>query len=320
MPLVKSDKLRSVFKWVLWVLLVQFILMNISAASYAYRFTHFYEGPPVTSSGDNVFSHTWHLFTGPKIYKQTTGQQPAFPFEAIQLKTSDGHTLGGWYSTVDGAKGCVILLHGIMVNKSYLLNEAGALRQAGYNVLLFDFRAHGSSSGLATTFGVDETDEVEQAFRYARQRGNKKIVLYGSSLGAVVAFKATADGKVAPDGIIAEMPFASLKHHLKARARVLGFPGQPFVSLVTFWVGVERGYNGFKHCTGTYSAKLKCPVLLQWGKKDPYVLGDEISGIEESIGGPKKFVVYETAGHESLLLMDPSKWMDETGRFLQSLP
>jgi hypothetical protein len=294
--------------------------MNISAASYAYRFTHFYDGPPPASTGGNVFTNTWHLFVGPKLYRQSAGQQPSFPFETIQLETSAGHTLGGWYSTVDSAKGCVILLHGIMVNKSYLLPEAGAFRRFGYNVLLVDFRAHGSSSGSTSTFGVEETDEVEQAVRFARQRGNKKIILYGTSLGAVVAFKAVGEGKVTADGIIAEMPFASLRHHLEARARVLGFPGQPFGSLVTFWIGVERGYNGFNHRTAEYTRDLRCPVLLQWGEKDPYVLKNEISGILEHIPGQKKLVVYGAAGHESLLLQDSSRWMEETEHFLQSLP
>ena len=33
-------RLRSVITWMLWALLVQFILINISAASYGYKLTH----------------------------------------------------------------------------------------------------------------------------------------------------------------------------------------------------------------------------------------------------------------------------------------
>ena len=35
--------LRSVFKWILWVFLAQFVLINISGIIYGYKLTHFYE-------------------------------------------------------------------------------------------------------------------------------------------------------------------------------------------------------------------------------------------------------------------------------------
>ena len=38
----KKTNLRPLLKWVLWVLVVQLVLVNISASVYAYKFTHFY--------------------------------------------------------------------------------------------------------------------------------------------------------------------------------------------------------------------------------------------------------------------------------------
>ena len=36
-------RLRSVFKWILWAFLAQFVLISISGIIYGYKLTHFYE-------------------------------------------------------------------------------------------------------------------------------------------------------------------------------------------------------------------------------------------------------------------------------------
>ena len=98
------------------------------------------------------------------------------------------------------------------------------------------------------------------------------------------------------------MPFGSLQDHLKARARVLGFPSEPFAFLVTFWMGVENGYNGFTHQTYKYAEKINCPVLMEWGDKDIYVTQGEIERIYKNLKtANKKLVVYTGANHEAFL-------------------
>src|SRR5215218_6992544 len=147
MQQTKTNKLRRYLNGFLWILLLQFLLMNISAAIYAYHFTHFYEGRPPETASQNAFQKTWKLFTGPKFYKITSWAEPSFPYQPISLKTTDGILLDAWYSFNDSAKGCVIFFHGITVNKSYLIDEASMIRNYGYSVLLVDFRGHGKSTG-----------------------------------------------------------------------------------------------------------------------------------------------------------------------------
>lgn len=321
MPVRTKHKYKTILQWVWWVLVVQLVLMNISAAFYAYRFTHFSESQAqVDQSSANVITKTWRLFVGPRFYKQPVSAEPHFPFQPVKLSLSGGQIIDGWYSQQDTAKACVIFLHGITTNRTALLQEAKQFFDWGYNVLLIDFRAHGNSSGENNSFGVKETQEVEAAMQYAAQRKNQQIILYGSSLGAVVAFRAVSEGRVKPDAIIADMPFGSLQDHLKARARVLGFPSQPFGFLVTAWMGIQNGYNGFRHNTCNYAAGVNVPVLLQWGDADPYVLQKETDSIFSCLSSPKKsFVVYQGAGHESFLQSDPVTWKNEVQGFLQSI-
>ena len=316
-------KIISYLRLIGWVLLVQFILINICASLYAYKLTHVYDDPALRNSkpAKNILIKTWRLFTGPRQSKSVITEIPAFPFDTVTLKTAKGILIDAWYSKTDAAsKGTVILFHGITANKGMIINEAAEFRYQGYDVMLVDYRAHGNSSGHTTTIGIRESEELKLAFDYIVAKGVKTIFLWGNSMGAVVVAKAIADYGLKPSGVILEMPFGSLQLHLQGRARALGFQGlpeKPFGFFVTMWMGIERGFNGFKHHTSTYVAKMSCPVLLQWGALDNFVHKGETDNIFNAIASAnKKLVVFDRAGHESLLQNDPVKWRIETERFL----
>jgi alpha-beta hydrolase superfamily lysophospholipase len=187
---------------------------------------------------------------------------------------------------------------------------------------MLDFRAHGNSGGKTTSIGVRESEEVKLAYDYIANNGESTIFLWGISMGAVAVARSVAEYELKPTGVILEMPFASLQTHLQARARVLGFQGfpeKPFGFFVTCWIGIERGFNGFKHKTSTYVKKINSPVLMQWGAMDDYVHKKETDKIYNAIASAnKKLVVYHRAGHESLLQNDPAKWRIEVERFLMA--
>lgn len=320
-PTKVKRKLPAVIRWILWVLLFQFVLINIMAALYANKLTRFYEGVPLNNShsSGNVFSKTWKLFTGPKQGRCVITEQPAFPFQTVSLKTSSGLNIEAWYSATDSvAKGTVLFFHGITSQKSILLDEADEFRYWGYNVMLVDFRGHGNSDGNTSTVGVAESEEVKLAWDYVIQKGEKTVFFYGTSMGAVAVAKAVTDYNLKPSAVILDMPFASLQSYLKNKARNLGFPAQPFAFLTTFWIGIERGYNGFNHQTSHYLKKMNCPVLMEWGANDAFILRKEAESVYGSIGSAqKRMVIYDASGHESFVRKEPLKWRIEMQKFLQ---
>lgn len=308
------------------MLLIQLMLINISAALYAYRLSHFYpsgtEREPMEKQ--NVFVKTWRIFTGPRFTKSVVNRNLVIPYDTLTLTTKKGIRINAWYAATDtAAKGTVVLFHGITASKAVLITEANEFYYQGYNVMLVDFRGHGDSDGNTTTAGVREAEEVKLAFDYLQAKGEKNIILYGISMGAVSVARAIDKYGLKPSGIIMEMPFASLQTYLQARARLLGFSSfteKPFGFLVAGWMGIERGFNGYKHQTARYAKNIHCPVLMQWGKQDPLVLQHETGKIYEAIASAdKKLVIYPDAGHESLLENDPVQWRVETERFLSSL-
>ncbi|HEX2534248.1 MAG TPA: alpha/beta hydrolase [Chitinophagaceae bacterium] len=318
MPPKRTSRLRSYLRTLLWVLLVQLVLANISAALYAWKLTHLKEHPGAYRPPRNLVEKTWRIFTGPTLYRQPLTDTPSFPYSTHRLTTPEGLSIEAWYGRSDSSLGCVVFLHGNTASKSSLVKEAAVVRNWGYDVLLVDFRNHGGSGGEKGTFGMLETEEAGAALRFARQQGARKVVLYGVSLGAVVAIRAGSGG-APPDAIIADMPFGSLQEHLQARASHLGFPPQPFGFLVTFWIGVQNGYNGFGHRIPKYAGAVRCPVLLQYGGLDPLVSTDEIDAIHAALPGPATRVLYPQASHQLLLEADPLLWKKSVRAFLQAV-
>ena len=305
---------------ILWVLLLQFVLLNISAFLYAGRLTKFVSRAEVAkqTTPTNIFSKTWRLFTGKKFSKAIVNAKPVYSYETVLLTTKNNLVLEAWYAKTDSiAKGTVVLFHGLNNSKSMSIQESNEFRFMGYNVMLVDFRAHGNSEGNTTTIGWNESEDVKLAYDWLVQKGESNIFLWGFSMGSVAVLKAVSENNLKVAGVILEMPFGSLLQHMKARAPMFGFPKQPFGVLVTFWTGVRRDFNGFKFNLNTYAEKLNCPVLYQWADKDIYVTRTEAETLFNHIGSKqKKMVVYENAVHASLVQQNITKWRIEIEEFL----
>lgn len=311
---------RSVFKWVLWVFLAQFVLINISGIIYGYKLTHFYEPSFNTideTRSKNIVAKTWRLFKGPVYRKITNEEPPAVPYQTINIFTNDSLALEAWYVPVDSSKGTVILIHGLGGNKSNVLKQAYEFRYLGYNVMLVDLRAHGRSGGNVTTMGYHESEDVKLAYEYILRMGEKNIILYGISLGSVVIAKAFYDYDIAPSRVILEIPFSNFRRLVGVRGRMIGFPERSFGYFITFWASVEQGFNGFKQDTYKYVRKINCPVLMQCGETDIFASSAERDLIFENIASAeKKLVIYEHAIHQPLLNADPLKWKQEVSEFI----
>lgn len=138
-----------------------------------------------------------------------------FRFEPVSFNATDGTRIDGWWIPArkpdgpaaraklppDWGRKTVILCHGLGANKANQLVMAQDLVPGGYNVLAFDFRAHGASGGQLSTFGDTERRDVLGAVRWVREnRGKESQRLFGvgASMGAAALVAAAADP--GPDG------------------------------------------------------------------------------------------------------------------------
>ena len=145
--------------------------------------------------------------------------------------TVDDTTLRGWFLPAAGSDRAVVVVHGRSSSRTgdlgELVAQAAALVSGGYNVLLFDFRAHGRSDGTRYTLGADERGDVLGAVAYLEGRGftPDRVGFWAHSMGAATVLLAAA---ASPDvrNIVADSSFARLEDLLaRELPRESGLPG-----------------------------------------------------------------------------------------------
>ncbi len=148
------------------------------------------------------------------------GAPPEFPywrdpadaylfFREATLTTADGVHLAAWYVPVmEPNAPTVLLCHGLLDSKWTMLPLVPWLHQAGYNVLLFDFRGHGGSDHRPTTVGREEVLDVQAALDWLEAEGAGEWVAgLGMSLGAAALVNTAAvDGRL--DALVLDSLFA----------------------------------------------------------------------------------------------------------------
>lgn len=311
-------KYKKFFKRSGWIILIAFILLNIVACFHAYKFTHFSNDPGAkTKASDLAFGQKVKaLIFGINNPRPENRSTPTKDFETISLQSNK--KIECWFIKADSSRGSVILFHGYGGEKSSMLDKADEFLKSGYNTLLVDFMGAGGSEGNQTTIGFKEAEEVKSCYDYLVSKGEKKIYLFGTSLGAAAILKSIHDYSIDPAGIMIECPFGTLYQTTTARFTSLNVPSFPLAGLLVFWGGVQNGFWGFSFKPVEYAKSVKCPVLLLFGEKDEKVSRKEIDDIFANFKGRKQLKTFPLAGHENYLVKYRNEWVKEIEQFLSS--
>ncbi len=112
--------------------------------------------------------------------------------EHVSFPTQDGGVVhADMYG--DGDRG-VVLAHGGRFNKETWATQAQALAQAGFRVLVIDFRGRGQSRGGPQATSRDDVRfDVLAAVRYLHEIGVKTVSVVGASFGGWAAAQASVE-------------------------------------------------------------------------------------------------------------------------------
>jgi uncharacterized protein len=290
-------------------ILVICLLLNISAFIGAYTLTHF-KAPGQFGLG--ITRPTSHNLPSKIGLEYVTGRIPISQTEWLET----------WSILAkSNSKGTVVLFPGNGGSKAkQLLPPAQVFHALGYDTLLVDFRGVGGSSGNTSTLGMREAEDVALSVNYAQKLSLKRpFVLYGISMGTSAILKAIADGKVAPDAIILELPFVRLVDAVGSRVRATSIPRFPMAELTVLWGSIQHGFNGFAHNPQDYATQVKCPTLILHGKLDKWTTAAQIDRIYRNLHGTKQLSIFPNAGHDLLVTIDRTRWTQDLARFLNGV-
>src|SRR5262249_4950738 len=154
------------------------------------------------------------------------------------------------------------------------------------------------------------------AVEYARQSWpNRKIVLYGFSMGAAAILRAVAAEGVAPAALILEACFDTLLNTAKNRFHAFGLPGSPFAEVLIFWGGVQWGFDPFPHNRVDYARAVTCPVLILRGAQDIRVTPEQARALSDAMGTRARLIIFPGVPHMPIVEAQPADWARAVGTF-----
>jgi len=306
-------------------LLSAMVSVNLIAFMQARAMTRFTGGGERTAKPEwlNFFDAASVIISGVNVPRPQNTRTPAaldLPFETHRFSSGNGSTLEAWYVPGNDERLIVVLFHGYAANKSTILNAARVFHELGYGNLLVDFYGSGGSSGNETTLGVEEARDVAAAVGYVRKTWpNRRVVLYGISMGGAAVLRAIAAEKVTADAIILEATFDTLLNTGKSRFHALGLPGSPFTELLIFWGSLQRGFNFFSHNPVDYARSVNSPTLILHGEKDARATLEQAHNLTRSFDGKARLIVYPDVPHMAIVNARPSEWTRDIEVFLKQL-
>jgi fermentation-respiration switch protein FrsA (DUF1100 family) len=198
----------------------------------------------------------------------STPAELGLPFERVEIETADGETLVGWLVPADpgaeesgaAAKGVILHCHGNAGNIGGRVHLLPNLRSLGLDVLMFDYRGYGESSGRPTVAGTRL--DIEAVWNHlVNERGHapEQIVLWGRSLGGAIAIDQAARASEAgtpPRALIVESSFTS----------TLDIGAEVYPWLPVRWLGRKLDYPSRE-----LIAKVAAPVLIAHSPDDDLI-------------------------------------------------
>lgn len=214
----------------------------------------------------------------------------------VHIRVSDSTVLRGWWLTVPDARGTIIVYCGLdEIIEQWTERFNWFTTDLRMNVLAFDYRGFGYSSGKAT-FGNILSDAliIYDFYDSLPERPIGPVLLYGHSLGAGVAIH-VADNRTV-DGVMLESSFTTAAATVPFQRAVLPWPLRWFVRLKA-----DSALQNFHPQPIDEITTMTTPALFIHGSKDkqaPIWMGHQM--FEAAASREKFFCEVPGGGHDDL--------------------
>ena len=209
----------------------------------------------------------------------------------VAIETADGECLHAWWVPARArAIAHVLLCHGNAGNVGDRVPHLELLSGAGFDVLAFDYRGYGRSTGRPGERGLQHDARAARAALLCRPAVDPdRIVYLGESLGGAVALGLALEHP--PAGLILQSAFTSVRDLARLHYPLVPPPLVP------------DAYPSLRRISG-----LTAPLLLLHGDRDGIVPLMHGEALAEEAPGHKRMHVLAGVGHNDLIARSGNEW------------
>ena len=214
----------------------------------------------------------------------------SFPMQVIALPVDQQTAINSWWHAPEEGERTILYLHGNYGNMADYVQGVQPLVDAGYGVLMIDYRGFGDNPGRFSDDNMLE--DAQAALRWLEDRGimSATVVAYGYSLGTGVAVPLARDEELA--GVVLAAPFGS----------VIQMARETFPEWLLRLTILDR-FDSLAAAAGVEE-----PVLIFHGTADKIVPARFSAALADALPKARRIIVpdathgwdlFETGGHDA---------------------
>jgi fermentation-respiration switch protein FrsA (DUF1100 family) len=193
----------------------------------------------------------------------------------------------------------MLFCHGNAGNVSHRLENVAHLLTAGFQVLLFDYRGYGHSTGQPSEKGLFEDAAAAWSALDDRADASRPRIIFGRSLGGAVAVDLAS--RVDADGLIIESTFTSIR------------------SLARLFLPLPLPDLPVKYDSLSKIGEISTPLLVVHGERDELVPFADGQALYEAAREPKSWFPIRGAGHNDTYVVGGKAYFSRLAAFAAGL-
>jgi len=260
------------------------------------------------------------IFAGTMLvrpFNHSVGPAPLSPpLENVKFVSLTGSTIQGWFAHEASGRGGVILLHGVRADRRSMLSRAKFLHANGYSVLLVDLQAHGETDGERITFGYLESNDVQSAVEFLKDRlPGEPIGAIGISLGGAACV--LVDNPLSINAMVLEAVYPKIEQAIENRLKMrFGAVGSFLTPLLTLQIEPRLGIDLSKLRPIEHITDVETPIFIIAGDSDRRTTLNESRALYEAAPEPKEIWVVNGAAHVDFHRYAKEAYEEKVLRFL----
>lgn len=235
-----------------------------------------------------------------KQIKQLFSDFDDFDYRKVYIRSRDGLKLAArLFEFAPGAPVC-IMMHGYRGEAvGDFCATVPMCRRMGFNVLLPDQRACGSSEGRFQSFGILERFDTLDWIKYVRKRfGNDlPILLIGVSMGAATVLMAAPEVPENVKGIFSDCSYTSIEDIILHVGTQRNLPGKLLYPFVRLGAKIFGHFDTEAESPVHAVTKSRVPVCFIHGYSDDFVPFTMCGELYDACTSEKTMIAVDRAGH-----------------------